>query len=121
MRTVAEWKSVLRAALKEAMRAREAPSVSMYRETLAAIENAEAPPKGSGPAETSGVIAGALVGLGAGEAPRLQLSPQDVAAIVMRELRERREAAASYESLGRADEAETLRRQASLLEVLLNS
>src|SRR5689334_20556189 len=50
MRTVAEWKSVLRERLKESMRGKDARLVSMYRETLAAIDNAEAPAVSQGPA-----------------------------------------------------------------------
>jgi uncharacterized protein YqeY len=119
MRTVAEWKSVLRERLKEAMRGREARLVSMYRETLAAIDNAEAPAVDRGPAVASGAIAGALVGLGAGDAPRLALSPHDVRAIVEHELRERREAASSYEAHGRAEDAAALRHQADVLQSLL--
>jgi uncharacterized protein YqeY len=121
MRTVGEWKSALRAALKEALRERDSSSVSMYRETLAAIDNAEAPDLRHAPAATSLAIAGAVVGLGAGDIPRLALSPEDVAAIVQRELRERRDAAASYDTLGRAEEAATLRGQADRLAALLDA
>ena len=119
MRTVAEWKSLLRERLKESMRGQDAKSVSMYRETLAALDNAEAPPVSQGPAAMSGAIAGALVGLGAGEAPRVALTPHDVQAIIERELRERREAASSYEAHGRAEDAAALRRQADVLQSLL--
>ena len=119
MRTVAEWKSVLRERLKDAMRGGEKRLVSMYRETLAAIDNAEAPPVDHGPASASGAIAGALVGLAAGEAPRIALTPADVRAIVEYELRERREAASSYEAHGRAEDATALRHQADVLQSLL--
>jgi uncharacterized protein YqeY len=119
MRTVGEWKSVLRERLKEAMRARETSLVSMYRETLAAIDNAEAPAVERGPATTKGAIAAALVGLGAGEAPRIALTPDDVHAIIEREQRERRDAASAYETHGKTDDAERLRRQADLLHLLL--
>jgi uncharacterized protein YqeY len=119
MRTVADWKSILRERLKESMRAKDARLVAMYRETLAALDNAEAPAASKGPAVTSGAIAGALVGLGAGEAPRIALTPDDVQSIIERELRERREGAATYEAHGRAEDAAALRRQADVLQSLL--
>lgn len=121
MKTVLEWKASLRERLKAALRGRDASAVSLYRETLAALDHAEAPDVQLGPATTRGVIAGALVGLGAGEAPRLALTPDDVNTIVERELRERQEAAASYQALGRDQEAAVLRRQAGLLESMFTN
>jgi uncharacterized protein YqeY len=118
MRTVDEWKSLLRAALRDAQRARAAHSVSMLRETIAAIENAEAPDITAAPTGQSEVIAGAVDGAGAGEIPRRVLSPDGVAKIIERELVERRAAADSYASLGRHDEADVLRGQADMLEAL---
>ena len=124
MRTVDEWKSLLRAALRDAQRARDADSVSMLRETIAAIENAEAPDISvagyllTTPAGQSEVIAGAVDGAGAGEIARRVLSPEEVAGIIERELVERRAAADSYASLGRHDEADVLRLQADMLEAL---
>jgi len=100
------------------MRARDTSRTAAIRETLAAIENAEAQDTSLAPQGQSDVIAGAVRGLGAGEVARRELSPSDVAAIVERELRERREAAASYESLGRNDEADVLRRQVAFIETL---
>ena len=82
-------------------------------------DNAEAPAASEGPAAASGAIAGALVGLGAGEAPRIALAPPDVQSIIERELRERREAATSYEAHGRLEDAAALRRQADVLQSLL--
>jgi uncharacterized protein YqeY len=119
VRTVTEWKSILRERLKEAMLGRDHAVVSMYRETLAAIDNAEAPAVERGPAAAKGAIAGALVGLRAGDAPRIALAPKDVRLIVERELGERREAAAAYETHGKPDEAERLRRQADILQSLI--
>lgn len=116
MRTVDEWKLLLRAALRDALRARDAAATAVIRETLAAIDNAEAADFSASPPARSETIAGAAEGLGAGEVARRELSPGDVKAIVERELRERREAAASYESLGRNDEADALRRQVARLE-----
>lgn len=121
MRTVTEWKALLRAALRDAQRARDPHSVAVLRETIAAIDNAEAADIKLAPTGQSGAIAGAVSGLGAGEILRRELSPQEVAALIERELGERREAAATYVSLGRGDEADALRRQADVLEALANS
>lgn len=119
MRTVDEWKALLRSAIKEAMRRREGNAVAVLRETLSAIDNAEAVATQEGPTTAGdGVIAGAVAGLGAGEVQRRALSVEEVAAVIARELEERREAAATYEKLGRPEEAERLREQVRLLESL---
>ncbi|MBL8953024.1 MAG: hypothetical protein JNK82_19760 [Myxococcaceae bacterium] len=121
MKTVDGWKSALRAALKEAMRARQPQVVAVMRETLAAIDNAEAADLTAAPAVQQGVIAGGVAGLGAGEVQRRSLTPEAVEAIVARELAELRAAAASYEGLGRGDEAAALRSKAEALERLHSS
>ena len=115
MRSVDEWKSALREALKEAMRARQAHTVAVLRETLAAFDNAEAVDAMLAPPEENGVIAGGVVGLGAGEVARRALEPAEVAAIIEREMEERRAAAAEYEALGRDTEARILRQQVETL------
>ena len=119
MRSVEEWKSVLRAALREAFRTRQAHAVAVLRETLAAIDNAEAAESSAAPPVQHGVIAGGVPGLGAGEVPRRMLSAEAVIAIVEREIQERRDAAASYSALGRHDEASTLKLQLDVLLSLL--
>jgi hypothetical protein len=119
MRSVAEWKSLLREALREALRARQAHAVAVFRETLAAIDSAEAAEPGAGPPVQHGVIAGGVPGLGAGEIPRRVLSAAEVAAVVEREIQERREAMATYVALRREEEAGTLSRQIDLLVSLL--
>ena len=115
MKSVDETKTALRTALKEAMRARNPESISVLREALAAIDNAEAADASAAPAVQAGVIAGGVSGLGAGEVARKVLSPEAVAQIIERELKERRDAASTYTNLGRHDEAATLLRQAEVL------
>ncbi len=115
MKTAEETKIALRAALKEAMRARQPEPISVLRQALAAIDNAEAADATAAPAVQEGVIAGGVAGLGAGEVARKVLSPGAVAQIIERELQERRDAAATYTRLGRHDEAATLLRQAEVL------
>lgn len=118
MRSVDEWKAVLRAALREAQRARQPHVVTVLRETLGAIDNAEAAELSLSPARQQGTIAGGVVGLGAGEVARKLLGPGDVEAIIARELEERRAAVAQYVGLGREEEAAVLRAQLAALEAL---
>jgi uncharacterized protein len=119
MRSVAAWKSVLRDALRDAQRARRALAVAVLRETLAAIDNAEAADLSVAPTAQHGVIAGGVAGLGAGEVARRVLTAQEVAALIEWEIEERRTAAAAYEAHGRAKEADALRSQIDLLVALL--
>lgn len=118
MKTVDEWKATLRAALKETLRTRNAPASAVLRETLAAIDNAEAPDVSVAPAPVSGDIAGGVKGLGSGEVPRLLLSPETVDALVQREIQERREAVALYIRLDKHEEARTLQAQVDVLLAL---
>lgn len=118
MKTVEEWKAHLRARLRLALSARDQPVLTVLREALAAIENAEAPPASSWAAPSpvaGGVFAGSAGSIGAGEVERRVLSPAAVLAIIEREIGERREAAAEFMRLGRAEEAEALSLQADVL------
>lgn len=119
MKTVEEWKALLRARLRVALAAKDKLALAVVRETLAAIENAEAPPLTGAPEILDGVIAGSVGSVGAGEVARLALSPEAVFALVEREIRERRDAAAEYGRLGRHDEAGALSSQADLLAALV--
>jgi len=116
MRTTDEWKALLRTALRDAMRARDADAVAVLREVLAAIDNAEAADPSVAPPASSEVIAGAVDGLGAGEVARVVLGPADIAAVIARELAERQQACEHYMSLDRHDDAQRLRRQIALVE-----
>lgn len=118
MKSVDEWKGVLREELRTALRARQAHAVTVLREALAALDNAEAADPSAAPPVQHGVIAGGVPGLGAGEVPRRTLSAEEVTAIVEREVQERRDAADAYAKLGRHDEASTLRLQADVLAAL---
>ena len=101
----------MRRALGDALKARDAGTVSALRSAMSAIGNAEAVEPGPGrPAGTgSAHFAGAVAGLGAGEAERRRLTEADVAAIVRQEAAERHAAAGEYERAGYAAEAARLR------------
>lgn len=114
----------LRAALVPAMRAKDTVAVSALRSALAAIANAEAvdqtvvPDEGR-TAATSPHVAGALVGLGAGEVARRQLSDDDVRRIVVAEVDGREVDAATLERHGAAQRADVLRAEAAVLSAVL--
>lgn len=118
-RTTDEWKRVLRTALTEAMRARQHHVIEVLRETLAAIDNAEAAHPSTAPQVQDGVFAASVPGLGAGEVPRRVLSAEEATAIVQRERTERQSAAATYAALGKHEEADRLIRQADVLASLM--
>jgi uncharacterized protein YqeY len=119
MKTVNDWKLALQAATRDAMRARQTEAVAVFREVLAALDNAEAADMESAPRAQDGPIAGAVAGLGAGEVPRRTLGAEEVRALFERELRERREAAEAYGALGRVEEAEAMRRRVEVLESVI--
>lgn len=102
------------------MKARDRAAVAAIRSALAAIDNAEAVDPAHAPRPGSTVIAGAAVGLHAGEVPRLELSGEQVVALVEAEAVERMAAARHYDELGRPDEAARLRAEAAVLQVHLD-
>jgi uncharacterized protein YqeY len=104
----------LRRALPVALKARDQTAVAALRSALAAIDNAHAVPAPPAP-RSGGVVAGAVSGLGAGDAPRRDLSDGDIASIVRAEVADRRAAAADYERAGRADAAARLSAEAAVL------
>jgi uncharacterized protein len=102
----------LRAELRTAMRDRDAVAVSALRSTLGALANATAVPGVplSGGADQH--VAGSVVGVGAAEAPRRELTDADAVAIVRAEIAERHAAAAQY---GASAAADRLRAEAAVL------
>ena len=111
---VSQLHTRLRRALPPALKARDHVAVAALRSALAAIDNAQAvvaPPA----TRSGGVIAGAVTGLGAGDAPRRELSEGDIAAIVRAEIADRRAGAADYEHAGQVDAAARLTAEADTL------
>jgi len=111
----------LRAALPVAMKARERDAVAAIRSALTAIDDAEAvDPAAVGlRAVESEHLAGTVGGLGAGEVARASLDEDAARAVVVREIAERRDAAADYDRLGQPGEAAGLRAGADALDALL--
>ena len=94
------------------MKARNRVAVGVLRSALAAIDNAEAVV----PAETKGLaIEQSPIGVGAAEAERRVLSPDDVARIVRDEMTSRESAAADYDRAGHPERATQLRDEARFL------
>jgi uncharacterized protein YqeY len=109
----------LRRDLTIAIRQRDAVAVSALRTALAAIENAEAVhPTGADVAPRTGPspVAGSVLGLGAGDVPRRDLTDEDVRRIVRGERAELLAAASVYERRGQAERAERLRAESRVLD-----
>jgi uncharacterized protein YqeY len=104
----------LRASLTAALKARDAVAVTAYRSALAAVDNAGAVEAPQSPVRTA-------LGVGAREVSRRELSDDQVREIVHREISDREAAAQEYETRGRADDAQRLRAEASVLSVFLGS
>ena len=106
----------LRAALTAAIKAHDGDAVAVLRTTLAAIDNAEAVSTEHPSTAGGGPIAGALPGLGAGEAPRRELTEDAVVAIVQAEVAELLASAGECADLGQPDRAAALIAQAAVLQ-----
>jgi uncharacterized protein YqeY len=104
-----------RAALRDAMAVRDSVSVAALRSVLGAIDNAEAVDAVPAVPVGESTIAGAVLGLGAGDVPRRQLSETELRQVVQREVEERAAVAEQYDRVGRPDRAERLRAEAAVL------
>jgi uncharacterized protein len=96
-------------------------AASALRSALSAIANAEAvsPPPSLATASSSH-IAGAVPGVGAGEARRRHLSAAELDEIVQTEISERQQAARTYDRTNHSDRALRLRAEASVLASVLS-
>jgi uncharacterized protein len=109
----------LRQDLPPALKARDIVAARALRSAISAIENAEAV-DAAALRPAGGAIAGAVLGLGAGDVARRVLSEPQVVGIVRGEISARATAAAQYDSLGRGKEAADLRAEAAVLLSVLN-
>ncbi|MFC7621044.1 GatB/YqeY domain-containing protein [Microlunatus sp. GCM10028923] len=118
-----ELRDRLQRALRSALKERDRVGARAIRTALAAIANAEAVDPGSAPKAgpaTDPAVAGTVKGVGAAEVARRELSADDLAAIVGREITERRRAATMYEQSGRSEHAGELHREADVLDRILS-
>ncbi|OXE36142.1 MAG: hypothetical protein CGW95_09470 [Phenylobacterium zucineum] len=104
-------KAAIRADLTAAMKARDGTQASLLRVLLAALDNAEAVPVGTG--HDRYVLR--EFGDPAAEVPRQVLSAETLNAMLARERDEREVAAAEFDRLGRPQDAERLRREAAFV------
>lgn len=103
----------MRAALTAALRARDPVAVAALRSALSALANATAVPAPSSPGVSGDAhFAGSVVGLGAAEVARRELTPAEAAAVVRAEVDERLTAAAHYPPAA----ADRLRAEAAVLQ-----
>jgi uncharacterized protein YqeY len=112
------WRATLRDALLAARKGRDAARVSALRSALSAIDNAETPDDARVNAPSSGTIAGGVVGLGAAEVARRELSDEQIRGLIHAEIDERLSAASDIDA-SHAERAATLRAEASVLSDLL--
>jgi uncharacterized protein YqeY len=103
---VQELRALLRRDLGAALKERRAEAVAALRTTIAAIDDAEA-------------VDPITVGIGATEVSRRDLSMADARAVLRNHIDDYVMEANRYQSLGRQDTAQRLRRQADTLHTYL--
>ena len=108
------WRTTLRDALLAARKDRDATRVSALRSALSAIDNAETPDGARVEAPSSATFAGAVVGLGAAEVARRELSDAQIRSLLHGEVDERLAAAKQIDQR-HTDHASTLRAEAAVL------
>jgi len=113
-------RAVLRDALGGAMKDRDQIAVAAFRSALGVVDNAEAVDLAQAPIARPGTIAGGVVGLGAGEVPRRELSEEQLVARLRAEVADWEAAAADYQRHGRSDSAMRLYAEAEILNDLLD-
>jgi len=113
------WRETLRDALLAARKERDATRVSALRSALSAIDNAETPDAVDVDAPRSEAIAGGVVGLGAAEVARRELSDAQIRDLLRTEVDERLGAAEQIAGGGHAERAAALHAEAAVLTDLL--
>jgi uncharacterized protein len=103
------WRQRLRDELLSARKSRDTVRVSAVRSALSAIDNAETPDGARVDAKSSGTIAGGVVGLGAAEVARRELSDAQIRELVHAEIDERLTATRDFTAGDHPERAATLR------------
>jgi hypothetical protein len=111
-------KERLRRDLTAALKEKRRDEATALRILIGAVDNAESLEVRGGAAlpESSEHIAGAVAGLGAGEAARHALSQSELQRIIKAEVAELREQADRFEAHGRADAAARIRGEAEVIK-----
>ena len=112
------WRHTLREALLAARKDRDVTRVSALRSALSAIDNAETPDNARVEAASSGTIAGGVVGLGAAEVARRDLSDAEIRSLLHGEIDEPLDAARAIDA-SHPERATTPRAEAAVLSDLL--
>ncbi|MFJ8991000.1 hypothetical protein ACIRQH_11535 [Streptomyces sp. NPDC102279] len=115
-------RSLLRADLVAAMKARRTEAVTALRTAIGVIDNAEAveAPTRSASHAVSEHVAGARNGVGSTEAERRVLSVDDVRNLLQSQIDDRAGEADRYDTYGQRDAALRLRREADVLSRYLS-
>jgi len=113
------WRTRLRDALLTARKERDTVRVSVLRSALSAIDNAETPDGAHVDAPASETIAAGVVGLGAAEVARRELSDAQIRDLLRTEVDERLTAAQQVVDGGHTERGAALRAEAAMLTDLL--
>lgn len=113
-------RAALRRELDTALKARDRTAISALRAALGALDNAEAADPAAAPPMESGVIAGGVAGLGAGEVARRELSDAEQRDLLCAEVTKWRAVAEQFERAGRPDDAQQQHAQADVVSRLLD-
>lgn len=112
------WRARLRDALLAARKDRDTTRVSALRSALSAIDNAEVPDDARVDAPSSDTIGGGVMGLGAAEVARRELSDMQIRELMRGEIDERLDAAQEIDA-SHPERATDLRAEAAVLTDLL--
>lgn len=113
-------RAAVRRELDTALKARDRTAISALRAALGALDNAEAADPAAAPPMESGVIAGGVAGLGAGEVARRELSDAEQRDLLCAEVTKWRAVAEQFERAGRPDDAQQQHAQADVVSRLLD-
>lgn len=113
-------RAAVRRELDTALKARDRTAISALRAALGALDNAEAADPAAAPPMESGVIAGGVAGLGAGEVARRELSDAEQRDLLCAEVTKWRAVAEQFERAGRPDDAQQQHAQADVVTRLLD-
>ena len=113
-------RAAVRRELDTALKARDRTAISALRAALGALDNAEVADPAAAPPMESGVIAGGVAGLGAGEVARRELSDAEQRDLLRAEVIKWRAVAEQFERAGRPDDAQQQHAQADVVSRLLD-